>query len=75
MLSPAMDDQAQPIHYSAVARGTPVIASDGAEVGKVEQVVDNYREHILDGFVIKASDGADPLRRRARGRAHHRDAR
>ena len=51
-------DEAQPIHYSAVARGTPVIASDGAEVGKVEQVVDNYREHILDGFVIKTSDGA-----------------
>ena len=53
-----MNEQAQPIHYSAVARGTPVIASDGAEVGVVDQVVDNYREHILDGFVIKASDGA-----------------
>jgi hypothetical protein len=23
-----------------------------AEVGSVDQVVDNYREHILDGFVI-----------------------
>jgi sporulation protein YlmC with PRC-barrel domain len=50
-------DAGQPIHYSAVERGTLVISSDGVEVGKVEQVVDNYREHILDGFVIKASDG------------------
>jgi sporulation protein YlmC with PRC-barrel domain len=51
-------DEGQPIHYSAVERATPVISSDGIEVGKVEQVVDNYREHILDGFVIKATDGA-----------------
>jgi hypothetical protein len=50
-------DESAPIHYNAVARGTPVIASDGVEVGKVDQVVDNYREHILDGFVIKMSDG------------------
>jgi hypothetical protein len=50
-------DESAPIHYNAVARGTPVIASDGVEVGRVEQVVDNYREHILDGFVIKMSDG------------------
>jgi hypothetical protein len=27
------------------------------EVGKVEQVVDNYREHILDGFVIETTYG------------------
>jgi sporulation protein YlmC with PRC-barrel domain len=58
MLSPAMEDQGQPIHYSAVERGTPVIASDGTQVGTVQQVVDNYREHILDGFVFKATDGA-----------------
>ena len=51
-------DDAAPIHYNAVERGTPVISSDGVVVGKVDQVVDNYREHILDGFVIKASDGA-----------------
>ena len=53
-----MSDEAQPIHYSAVRRGTPVIASDGEQVGTVDQVVDNYREHILDGFVVKATDGA-----------------
>lgn len=52
-----VSDEGQPIHYSAVERGTPVIASDGAQVGTVNQVVDNYREHILDGFVIKGKDG------------------
>ncbi len=65
-----MDDQGHAIHYSAVARGTPVIASDGEEVGRVEQVVDNYREHILDGFVIKMATArsASPTRPRSRAR-------
>lgn len=51
------DDHGHPIHYSAVPRGTPVYSSDGVEVGKVDEVVDNYREHILDGFVIEMTDG------------------
>ena len=51
MLSTVIDDGAA-IHYSAVERGTPVYAADETEVGTVDQVVDNYREHILDGFVI-----------------------
>ncbi len=50
-------DEGHPVHYSAVRRGTQVFASDGTEVGRVEQVVDNYREHILDGFVIELSGG------------------
>ena len=51
------DDDGHPIHYTAVSRGTPVYGSDGVQVGTVDQVVDNYREHILDGFVIKSRDG------------------
>jgi hypothetical protein len=50
-------DDGHAIHYSAVQRGTPVYGSDGAEVGTVDQVVDNYREHILDGIVIRAKGG------------------
>ena len=50
-------DEGHAIHYTAVERGTPVYSSDGVEVGKVEQVVDNYGEHILDGFVIETADG------------------
>lgn len=50
-------DDGYPIHYAAVKRGTPVYASDGEQVGVVDEVVDNVREHILDGFVIEGTDG------------------
>jgi hypothetical protein len=57
MLRPEMThDIGQPVHYSAVERGTPVYSSDGVEVGRVDEVIDNYREHILDGFVIETPD-------------------
>ena len=51
------DEYGSPVHYSAIQPGTAVIASDGADVGKVRQVADNYNEHILDGFVIEDGDG------------------
>jgi sporulation protein YlmC with PRC-barrel domain len=50
-------DDGNPVHYGAVTRGTPVYASDGQQVGVVDEVVDNYRERILDGFVIEDSSG------------------
>lgn len=50
-------EEGHAIHYTAVERGTPVYTSDGVEIGSVEQVVDNYREHILDGFVIATKEG------------------
>jgi len=56
MLSVVVDD-GNAIHYTAIQRGTPVYDADGAEIGRVEQVVDNYREHILDGFVIDTDHG------------------
>ena len=45
------------IHYNAVEPGTDVYDSDGVKVGEVRQVVDNYREHILDGIVIADTEG------------------
>jgi hypothetical protein len=45
------------VHYSAVQRGTPVYGSDEQEVGKVVEVLDNYREHIMDGVVFETPDG------------------
>jgi hypothetical protein len=51
------EDDGNPIHYAAVKRGTPVYASDGERVGIVDEVIDNYRERILDGFVIEGTDG------------------
>lgn len=51
MLEGMIEDGAA-IHYSAVERGTPVYGADGVEVGTVDQIVDNYKERILDGIVI-----------------------
>ncbi len=69
-----MIDDGSAIHYAAVKRGTPVYGSDGVEVGKVDEVVDNYREHILDGIVIEAPgrelrfvDGPEVARTAERG--------
>ena len=45
------------VHYLAVERGTPVVSTDGVEVGKVVEVLDNYREGILDGIVLQTSSG------------------
>jgi hypothetical protein len=50
-------DDGAAIHYTAVPRGTTVYAADGTDVGVVNQVVDNFREHILDGIVIETKDG------------------
>jgi hypothetical protein len=45
------------VHYTAVKRGTPVYSSDEQVVGKVVEVLDNYREHIMDGVVFETPDG------------------
>jgi hypothetical protein len=48
-----MVDDGEAIHYAAVPRGTAVYGSDGVEIGTVDRVLDNYREHILDGVVVR----------------------
>jgi hypothetical protein len=50
-------DDGHAVHYAAVEPGTPVYGSDEVRVGTVLQVLDNYREHILDGFVIETPGG------------------
>jgi hypothetical protein len=52
-----MIDDGHAVHYTAVDRGTPVFSADEVELGEVEAVLDNYREHIFDGIVIKTLDG------------------
>ncbi len=54
-----IEDDGIAVHYTAVQPGTPVISSDGQNVGSVVRVLDNYREHIFDGLVIRGSDGAE----------------
>jgi hypothetical protein len=50
-------DDGHAVHYSAVERGTPVYSSDEVELGVVDAVLDNYREHIFDGLVIETRSG------------------
>src|SRR5438067_2476781 len=52
-----MIDDGDAIHYAAVERGTPVFGSDEVVIGKVDEIVDNYRERILDGIVIETPNG------------------
>jgi hypothetical protein len=54
-VGPADDGLA--VHYTALERGTRVISSDGVEVGRVVEVLDNYRENIFDGLVIETGSG------------------
>lgn len=46
------------VHYTAVEPGTAVYDSQNQQVGSVRQIVDNYREHILDGVVLEDTGGA-----------------
>jgi sporulation protein YlmC with PRC-barrel domain len=50
-------DDGYAVHYTAIAKGTPVYDSEGQEVGRVHEVLDNYREHIFDGLVVERPGG------------------
>ncbi len=51
-------DDGLAVHYTAVEKGTPVYDSAESEVGKVAEILDNYREHIFDGVVVELPDGS-----------------
>jgi sporulation protein YlmC with PRC-barrel domain len=50
-----MDDDGYAISYKLLERGVPVVTSDGVEVGTVERVLDNAREQIFDGLVVRTA--------------------
>jgi hypothetical protein len=50
-----MDDDGHAISYKLLPAGTPVHASGGEQVGVVDRVLENPREHIFDGIVIQAA--------------------
>ena len=52
-----MTEHGDPISYQALQRGTPVVSSDTFELGAVESVIDNAKEHIFDGIVMRTGDG------------------
>jgi hypothetical protein len=51
------DDGGQAISYKVLARGTPVVAADGGQLGTVDRVLDNEREQIFDGIVMRTATG------------------
>jgi PRC-barrel domain len=52
-----VDDDGYAISYKALERGVPVVTSDGEQLGTVARVLDNAREHIFDGLVVRTSRG------------------
>lgn len=50
-------DTGAAVHYTTVSPGTPIYGSDGPMVGHVLRVLDNHREHILDGIVFEDAAG------------------
>jgi hypothetical protein len=50
-------DDGTAVHYSAVPKGVPVYSADEQVVGTVVEVLDNYREHIMDGVVFDDQEG------------------
>ncbi|CAM5517197.1 hypothetical protein LSHI6S_04030 [Leifsonia shinshuensis] len=52
---PVTDDT--PIAYTALQKGTPVFTADGAEIGKVEHVLQDSTIDLFDGLAVKTSAG------------------
>lgn len=47
-------DEGHPISYKLLEAGTPVVSADGAPIGEVERAVENIKEQIFDGIVVRA---------------------
>jgi hypothetical protein len=50
-------DEGTPIAYDALTRGTPVLTSDGQQVGTVDHVLTIPEEDLFDGIVVKTGHG------------------
>jgi uncharacterized protein YrrD len=50
-------DLGDPVSYLALAPGTPVFASDGAEIGRVVEVVADDGADIFEGLAVELDGG------------------
>jgi hypothetical protein len=50
-------DDGYAVSYKVLTEGTPVRTADGVEIGTVLEVLENEREHIFDGLVIRTVEG------------------
>jgi hypothetical protein len=58
----AVSDLGAPVSYEVLARHTPVLSSDGEEIGTVEHVLAAEAQDIFDGIVIKRQGHGHLLR-------------
>ena len=47
----------EPIAYTALTKGTPVLTKEGAEVGTVEHVLSDSSLDLFDGIVVTTASG------------------
>jgi hypothetical protein len=52
-----VDDEARPVAYTALERGTPVASGSGQTFGTLERVLDDGKGNILHGIVVKTGRG------------------
>jgi hypothetical protein len=52
-----MTDDGPAISYKLLQRGTPIVSSDGVELGRTDRVLENEKENIFDGIVMRTSGG------------------
>jgi hypothetical protein len=50
------EDDGPAISYKLLRRGTPIHAADGTPLGTADRVLENDREHIFDGIVMRTDD-------------------
>lgn len=53
----AEDDDDHAIGFKVLPRGTPVVTSDGVQIGTVVKAQEDERTHIFDGIVISTDAG------------------
>ncbi|HEY6781126.1 MAG TPA: hypothetical protein VI111_09235 [Thermoleophilaceae bacterium] len=53
----APEDDGLAVHYLTLKPGTPVYDSTDTQIGTLVEVLDLPREQIMDGIVVKTSDG------------------
>jgi hypothetical protein len=51
------DNDGPAISYKLLQRGTPIQAADGTPLGTTDRVLDNAREQIFDGIVMRTDRG------------------
>jgi hypothetical protein len=52
-----MSDDDTAISYKLLRRGTRIVSADGVELGTTDRVLENEKEHIFDGIVMRTADG------------------